>query len=54
MNKFNKTIYYIEGLDLMVGEVDDINKYNFMMSIGNIYDDLEKTAIRKGRLIFAK
>ena len=41
MNKFNKTIYYIEGLDLMVGEVDDVNKYNFMMSIGNIYDDLE-------------
>lgn len=41
MNKFNKTIYYIEGLDLMVGEVDDINKYNLMMSIGNVYDDLE-------------
>ena len=41
LNKFNKTIYYIEGLDLMVGEVDDINKYNLMMSIGNVYDDLE-------------
>ena len=41
LNKFNKTIYYIEGLDLMVGEVDDINKYNLMMSVGNVYDDLE-------------
>lgn len=40
-NTFSKRVYYIEGLNIMVGEVDSIEKYNEMMSIGLVYDSLE-------------
>ena len=40
-NTFSKRVYYIEGLNIMVGEIDNIEKYNEMMSIGMIYDNLE-------------
>lgn len=40
-NTFSKRVYYIEGLNIMVGEIDSIEKYNEMMSIGMIYDNLE-------------
>ena len=50
MKDFHKTIYYIEGINLMVGEVNDINKYNLLVQSCTIYDDLDdalKAIIKK-------
>ena len=50
MKDFHKTIYYIEGINLMVGEVNDINKYNLLVQSCTIYDDLDdalKAVIKK-------
>lgn len=42
-NTFSKRVYYIEGLNIMVGEVNSIEKYNEMMSLGMVYDSLEES-----------